>query len=226
MARYRSAWLIGWATASMLGVCLALLLWPLGAVSMLFAFAAATAGLVSACGYHAVVPSAQGALRRGLRLTAVRAGAVGAGVVSAAALLSVAPRLLMVLLLLAGVTSPCVVRVVSAHLADWERQRADLGPDQAQVWSTTAASAARALSDRDLCRAWCTSFDLLQSAGDDEARARIVALRQAYLDELDRRDPLGLRTWLESGARATGNPDRYIGRPAHDRPRDDRGGPR
>jgi hypothetical protein len=225
MARYRSAWLIGWATVSMLGVCLALLLWPPGAVVLLFAFAAATTTLISASGDDAVDWAAQAALRRWLRLTAARAGAVGAGVVAAAALVSVAPHLLMVLLLIAGVTSPCVVRVVGAHLADRERRRADLRPDQAQFWSTTAAAAARALGDRDLCRAWCTSFDVLQSAGDDKARARIVALRQAYLDELDRRDPLGLRAWLDSGARATGNPDRYIRRPAHGRPEDDPGLP-
>jgi hypothetical protein len=225
MAGYRSAWLIGWATVSLLGVCLALLLWSPGAVALLFAFAAATTVLIRATGDDAVERAAQGALRRWLRLTAVRAGAVGAGVVAAAALLSVAPHVSMVLLLLAGVTSPCVVRVVAARLADRARRRDAFRPDEAQVWSATAASAARALGDRDLCRAWCTSFDVLQSAADDEARARIVALRQAYLDELDRRDPLGLRAWLESGARATGNPDRYIGRPAPDRPRDDRGGP-
>ena len=224
MARYGSAWLLGWGTASLLGVCLALLLWPAGAVVLLFVFAAATAALVSACGYHAVeaVDSAgPGALGRWLRLTAVRAGAVGAGAVAAAAVASVSPLILVFLLLLTGVTSPCFVGLVRAHVTNREQSRSGLGPDQAQVWSAVAASAARALTDHDLCRAWCTSFDVLQSVSDVEARARVVALRQAYLDELERRDPPGLSAWLASGARATGNPDRYLSRPGLDRPRDD-----
>ena len=221
MARYRSAWLLGWGTASLLGVCLALLLWPVSAVVLLFALAGGTAALIGACGYDAVDSAGPGELGRWLRLTAVRAGTVGAGAVAAAALVSVSPLILVFLLLLTGVTSPRFVGLVRARLAHRARCRSDLRPDQAQVWSAMAASTARTLTDHDLCRAWCTSFDLLQSVSDVEARARVVSLRQAYLDELDRRDPLGLSAWLASGARATSNPDRYLSRPGLDRPRDD-----
>ena len=204
----------------MLGVCLALLLWPAGPVALFFALAAAFATLFIACGYDAVDSAGPRAFGRRLRLTAVRAGAVGAGAVATAAVASVSPLLLVFLLLLTGVTSPRFVVLVRAHLARREQSRSALRPDQAQVWSATAASAAQALTDHDLCRAWCTSFDVLQSVSDVEARARVVALRQAYLDELDRRNPLGLSAWLASGARATGNPDRYLSRPGIDRPRD------
>ena len=123
MARYRSAWLIGWATVSLLGVCLALLLWSPGAVALLFAFAAATTVLVRASGDDAVEQAAQGALRRWLRLTAVRAGAVGTGVVAAAAVASVSPLILVFLLLLTGVTSPCFVGLVRAHVTNREQIR-------------------------------------------------------------------------------------------------------
>jgi hypothetical protein len=200
---------------------LALLLWPAGVVVLVFAFAAATATLVIACGDDAVDSAGSGGLGRRLRLTAIHAGAVGAGSVAAAAVASASPIILAVLLLLSGGTSPRVVGLVRARLADREQSRFDLRPDQAQVWTDMAASAARALTDHDLCRAWCTSFDVLQSASGVEARARVVSLRQAYLDELDRRDPLGLSAWLASGARATGNPDRYLSRPGLDRPQDD-----
>src|SRR3954454_1427162 len=111
---------------------------------------------------------------------------------------------------MAGATLPQFVGLVRAHLDDRKHRLSSLRPDQGQVWSATAVSTAQGLTDHDLCHAWCTSFDVLQSTSDVEARARIVWLRQAYLDELERRDPRGLHAWLTSGARATGNPDRYL----------------
>jgi hypothetical protein len=40
----------------------------------------------------------------------------------------------------------------------------------------------------------------------------VVAQRQVYLDEMERRSPSGLRAWLESGARAAGGPERFLGK--------------
>jgi hypothetical protein len=62
------------------------------------------------------------------------------------------------------------------------------------------------LDDDALCLAWRRSFHQLQDARSPGARLAVVDLRRAYLDELQRRCPTGLASWLASGARASGNP--------------------
>jgi hypothetical protein len=63
----------------------------------------------------------------------------------------------------------------------------------------------------DLIHAWRYSFLLLATARADPIRlAQIGEQRRAYLDELARRDPAGFRRWIDSGARAAGDPTRYL----------------
>ena len=82
MSKYRSSWLLAWSTTSLLGVCLALLLWPVGAVVLLFAIAATTAALISAYTDGTVDVPVPEALRTRLRRVAVRAGSLGVGAVA------------------------------------------------------------------------------------------------------------------------------------------------
>lgn len=67
-----------------------------------------------------------------------------------------------------------------------------------------------ALSDADLCRAWRASFTALQRADSPSQRLRIAEARRNYLDELDRRHPHGTEAWLASGARAAGDPTKFM----------------
>jgi hypothetical protein len=62
----------------------------------------------------------------------------------------------------------------------------------------------------DLCWAWRRSYVAVTRASKPDELIRIVALRAAYLDELERRDPTGFRRWLDSGARAASDPGRYL----------------
>jgi hypothetical protein len=66
------------------------------------------------------------------------------------------------------------------------------------------------LSDEDLCLAWRRSFTELQTCTTDEQRLAVVAARNAYLDELERRAPDAFGQWLESGPRAAGNPAKFF----------------
>lgn len=66
------------------------------------------------------------------------------------------------------------------------------------------------LSTPELVRAWRLSFNLLFSAPTTAARSEVVARRQQYLEELERRDPSGLQRWLASGARLSSDPGRYL----------------
>lgn len=66
------------------------------------------------------------------------------------------------------------------------------------------------LTTPELVRAWRMSYNSLFSAESTAALSAVVAQRQEYLEELERRDPAGLRRWLASGARAAGDPTRYL----------------
>ena len=71
-----------------------------------------------------------------------------------------------------------------------------------------------ALDDAELCLAWRRSFVLLNEAASPQEKLVVVTLRERYLEELQRRNPSGVSRWLESGARASGNPLPYLdGRP-------------
>lgn len=66
------------------------------------------------------------------------------------------------------------------------------------------------LIDLELCLAWRRSFVTLRHASDARDRLGVVELRQRYLDELEQRHPFCFRRWLDSGARAAGDPSRYL----------------
>ena len=68
----------------------------------------------------------------------------------------------------------------------------------------------RSLTDAQLCLAWRTSFTALQRSKGLAHRGRLVAARQGYLDELERRDPSGFRRWLAAGARPASDPSKYV----------------
>jgi hypothetical protein len=66
------------------------------------------------------------------------------------------------------------------------------------------------LSDDALCQAWRASFSALQSARSPAQRLWVVDERRAYLEELESRNARGIAAWLASGARAAGDPSRYV----------------
>lgn len=66
------------------------------------------------------------------------------------------------------------------------------------------------LTDSDLCTAWRSSYVALDRAIGPREKLRAVEIREVLLDELERRDPIGLEAWFRSGARPAGGPDRYL----------------
>lgn len=83
-----------------------------------------------------------------------------------------------------------------------------------------AAEAAdlRHSSTEEIAAGWVASHSLLRAASSPARRAYVAALRQAYLDELERRDPAGVRRWLASVPDASADPRHYL-----DEGRDDGG---
>ncbi|SDF63447.1 hypothetical protein [Pseudonocardia oroxyli] len=66
------------------------------------------------------------------------------------------------------------------------------------------------LSTASLCIAWQRSFWVLEDMPVEE-RCEVAAIRQALLDELERRDPHGFGRWLASHPRANSDPRRHLG---------------
>jgi hypothetical protein len=122
-------------------------------------------------------------------------------------------------LALVAVTSPWMI--TCGRRLGWRRQSAPdreptPRPSSARACMQAAdwASAVWALSDEQLCASWGTSYTAMQTALVADC-VELAALRHAYLEELERRNPEGLRAWFDSGATAAGNPATYLaeGRP-------------
>ncbi len=66
------------------------------------------------------------------------------------------------------------------------------------------------LSTRELCALWRKSSAGLRAAATTAARAEVVAARCVLLDELERREPQAMVTWIEAGALEPEGPSDYL----------------
>ncbi len=70
------------------------------------------------------------------------------------------------------------------------------------------------LSNEALCRCWRMSFPALKSDPSTSPSAtdalHLARTREAYLDEIEPRDPRGFARWLDSGARAGSDPAKFL----------------
>ncbi len=148
------------------------------------------------------------------------------------------PWAFVILLVLVG-TSPRLLRAVRQRLAPTQPAPAQdvpapLRPPRPQrprrVVSTTTPTTEPVpvdedvdfvvpdqMDDGDICLAWCSSYVALQRVRTAESRLRVVEMRALYLDELERRDPGALGAWMASGARAAGDPRRFLASSRHAR---------
>ena len=79
-----------------------------------------------------------------------------------------------------------------------------------------AAASLEAMSTSELCLAWRRSYRALMDAPCGKVHDDMVIMRRTMLDEFERRDPQGLRRWLDDDARASSDPGRYLSPPAGD----------
>jgi hypothetical protein len=137
----------------------------------------------------------------------------------------VSPALGLLVVLTAVLTSPAVVgrAVRSARRSTTEDaggrpgdpRREEPQPEAVDADSLTPPEAMgplKGFDDLQLCRLWRDSFWVMRKPPPGTV-LRLVALRAACLDELERRDAAALHAWLESGARASGGPERYLTHP-------------
>jgi hypothetical protein len=224
MARYRTLWLWGWGAVALTCMGMGMLLWSLPKAAALF-FVGAVVGGAAVASYYTRDGCKPMPRKELVAVVAAVGGAAGVVMVAVPALLVVAGPLALLVLQLAVATSPVVVAFVGRRFSGVKfdgqrddqdnmngRHRDDPTPLSPAVVEPGPAlpAAVQTLTDKELCRVWRISFWALQSSRTPAAREQVVALRQAYLDELERRHPSALTAWLDSGARAASGPEKYL----------------
>jgi len=212
MDNYRSVWCLIGAVLVSLGAVTAVAVLGLAAAVML-----GVVGAVFACGI-AWVAHEQGRVVSGsfrqLHRVAILGAVVLLGAIGLITLLGI-PALELLVLLLA--TSPWLLHRLTRQSA---RSTAPAGvADDFDVPDGSVSLVdvlplddpkVPSLSDDELCWAWRRSYPLIDRARHPQDFLRVAELRQRYLDELERRDPVGFRNWLEAGARAASDPARFM----------------
>jgi hypothetical protein len=99
------------------------------------------------------------------------------------------------LVLAAVLSAPYLVRRLAVRN---ERRRVDAPVRDRQQHALPTPPLARR-STLEIVAGWTASRELLRRTTSARERAVIAGLRQAYLDELERRDAEGVGRWLESG---------------------------
>lgn len=198
---YRLLWRIAIGLVGSVGVACAVVLIPPATMISVFITAALVSALVTATAFALQDRWTGGVLRRYGR-NVMLGGAAGIG---AAGLGEIVGGLAFVVVLLAALTSP--------PLMSWYAER--LGSHRPAApppaYPDIRVTRAETLTIDEICTAWRQSCTDLRGASPAQA-LRFVEARQYYLDELERRDPDGLRAWLATAASASGDPSRYISR--------------
>ncbi len=173
-------------------------------------------GLVAGAGAWLAVTGSP-AVRERLAATGSTASAVTIGVVTGLGAFGGGLAVGGLVAVAGGTAAASVLVVVATTWAVWRfRPRpAPSAPPAAPVVVAEAPEVAAGtgvtdLSTAELCLAWRRSYGELLRAPDEPARRRVVRSRRVYLDELERRDREGFARWLGSGARASGDPQRYL----------------
>jgi hypothetical protein len=212
MRTYDRAWRAFWSMVAGVGVGLAVL--ESSAVGVLLTFSLL---LVLCCCARRLLPRV---------LPGLRPLDVAIGILTVWAFCWVSPAVALLVVLAAGTSCPALVgpavrsarrstNVGAGGGADPRRRQPPLVVADASSGLTVqeAMGPLQGLDDRQLCRLWRESFWLLRQPRAPGTVLCLVALREACLDELERRDACALRAWLDNGARASGGPEKYLSSP-------------
>lgn len=208
MRRYECVWRGVWSAVAALAVGLAVL--EMSVIAVLLALAV----VFALCW---VVPYLLPVMRRGPHPLTVTLGLLTLVVFGRVSL-----PLGLLLVLTCGLSSPAVVRRAIGKDRPAPRvvgeTRAEAGPQGAvdqgfELTLPESLGPLRGLDDRQLCRLWRESFWVLSGSGPPWTILCVVSLREALLDELERRHSAALHAWLDSGARASSGPEKYLEHP-------------
>jgi hypothetical protein len=209
--RWRHAWL-AWAAVTLCG---AVVVWSVSAVLMLL-----VTGFVLTLLLTGLVRSGTGEVDeelvvRSLVGDAARWSALTIAVVATCMVQGGLGFLVLVAMVL---SSPQAIRVFLGMGRGARRSSgaADVASALHALDMERAREVVHRLDLAGLCWAWTHSSDLLDEVPETPAVAAVVALRELYLDEMERRDPSGFREWIYSDVGAAASPDRFLQPPDED----------
>jgi hypothetical protein len=214
MSCYQWGWRALWGAVAAVAIAAALIVWPLSVVVGLFFIPGFVAAFATFLYYREPtkpLATRPQALRRSFSV-GTRTGACAVALMSLASSL---PTLVWPLLALCLCTSPLVLRRVRDALrsTSQSRRRRERAPTEEAAWWGMLAREVEGLADGELCRVWRGSYSALLEASDATTAAEVVRVRQAYLDELDRRHQRAMSAWLASGPRPATGPERFLRAP-------------
>lgn len=219
--RYAHRWRCACCVLAAAGTGVAVLEWSplLAALAVLLAWGSAVAVLLAvSAAWGAARPDGRAA---GRSLVA-RALLPGSGAVAALAGAGLSPALTLLVLIPVALTCPLLVSRLRPRAGATPAPAALAGPVPGPVPEVRPGpldAALGSLSDVELCHLWRRTFWQLRAQDTPDGLVELVALRQACLDELTRRNPAAVHAWLGSGARASGGPERFwAGRPPRGEP--------
>lgn len=226
--RGASTWRAVWLLVVTVGIGLGLLEWgPLAVLGCVAAVSVVTAPLVLAVRTFRIRGSSASDDHR-QRGVVPRAVAAAVAIVACWAVVRLAPSVALLLLTLAVVTSPVAVGLVRRAVGPRGSRTARVtvrpagaaprvvghgpeAPPPVQPWPERPRP--QGLDDLTLCRLWRQSFWDLANQSTLTGYLQVVAWRQCCLDEIERRDAHALHAWLESGARASSGPEKFLRHP-------------
>lgn len=202
--RYAAWWVRVWSLAAAMGIGLAVLEWSAGATVVMVA----AASLLMSVAVTLAAPPSVSALGPGWGWRRVLGWSAsgGVGVVGLLALLAASPPLALLALLVVLATCPVTVRRLRKTVT-----RSTTGP--AEPWPPLTTVGMGDLSDHELCMMWRRTFWDLRTHRTPAGLATTVSLRQACLEELERRDPAAVLAWLHSGTTASEGPEQFWSAP-------------
>ncbi|MEP7088837.1 MAG: hypothetical protein ABI776_01920 [Nocardioidaceae bacterium] len=219
-ATYARRWSALWSVAVAVGIGIGSLEWSPLTVVLLVAMNSVCAAVVML-----LLHPAEGQRSRPVRRPR-RPGplslTIGAGLAALSAVATASPPLALLVLLVAVLTSPVAVRLARRLLLPDGQVRPpgpsripepspseSLQPTMPLASDPGALADPADLSDHDLFRLWRRTFWDLLLEGERVPSWEMVELRARCLEELERRNPDAVRAWLESGARASGGPEKF-----------------
>jgi hypothetical protein len=194
--RYRRSWIWGWALVDAVGLGCALLVWHPAAVAVSVTMTTAVAGLALVLLGTTLDPGCPVLTLAGWPELVRVAVATGSAAVATVLYVHVSWVVGGLLLVTAAFSSPWVLHLL-------------VGTGGRRVPPAE-------LSDAELCRAWRLSVVGLACSPTMAERLQIVSTREVLLDEMERRNPRLLQSWIASGARVSKTPSRYCGDGSHD----------
>lgn len=216
MKAYRICWLTLCIALGAVGVVLALS-WSISVTVVFFTCAAACGAVLGTAALGPEDAPPESIVWRQVVVGATIGGLVTVAAIGMGVLLGAGSAVM--LLLLGFGSSPTVIRFCRRRVGQSASESASAPPSErldqtaepaAAVPADDAQSQPQSLTDAQLCTAWRVSFSALEKARTEQQRLRIVEERQDCLDELERRNPHGLAAWLASGARAAGDPTKFV----------------